>query len=323
MQLNVIKSLKKQSREYGVPLWQLPDVILIFMALVNITVILITYYWSSSFSDDPREAVLIVSFEAILILFISDILVKSAKKIICSEKMEKEFASIITHQVKNPLTSVKWSLEMMATAFSKERSQEERKKYLNRAITENEKAIDLLNNIIDAFRLKERAPRYMKKEIIQLYPLLKERTRKAEIFAKANNVSLRINIVPNRRVVVNLDPEMLKVVLDNLIDNAIKYSDSGTTIYLKATVNNKKRKVVLSVSNKGLLISEEERELIFKKFYRTQEAKKNYTVGTGLGLFICQTILSYFKGKIWVEVDGKNNRNIFFVELPMPTQKQN
>ena len=115
---------------------------------------------------------------------------------------------------------------------------------------------------------------------------------------------------------VNADIDKLKQVIENLIDNSIKYTPKGNIIVsLSKDINN--RKVLFSVKDNGVGISNEVMPKLFSKFVRADNANKQNIYGTGLGLFIAKEITTAHKGKIWAESDGDGKGSTFFLELDM------
>jgi len=95
------------------------------------------------------------------------------------------------------------------------------------------------------------------------------------------------------------DANLLKIVVTNLINNAIKYGQANTTINIELTQQN--NEYVFSVYNEGVGIPEEDMEKLFKKFSRLKQKGTEGIKGSGLGLYICKSIIEKHNGKIWVE----------------------
>ena len=115
--------------------------------------------------------------------------------------------------------------------------------------------------------------------------------------------------------VIEGDPRLLKIVVGNLVNNAIKYGAEGTPVRLRVSV--KGNELVLSVRNEGVGISPEDiRDRLFRRFERLRQKGTEGVKGSGLGLYICKTIVDKHKGRIWVE--SEQGRWVeFFVALPI------
>lgn len=301
----IISNLKKQSREYGVSIWRLPDFLLIIMAVLNILAMGFTYFWATKLMEDPREAVFLVAIESILILVITNVFIESDKKIINNQKIKKEFINIISHQIRSPVTIIKWNLEMITSSGVSAKQEE----YLKRISGATKKMEELVNDFINLSRLERR-------EKIELRQTKVEEVIKKTISSHANlaqirdiKVELKINVEDD---CVMADVPSIQIVFDNLLDNAIKYSDTKK----KVVIEGKKEddKFLIKIRNTGVRISRKDYKNVFKKFYRTDEARKYSSTGSGLGLFICKTLLEKMHGEIWIDVSTKKEV-IFCISL--------
>ncbi len=111
-----------------------------------------------------------------------------------------------------------------------------------------------------------------------------------------------------------LDQDKVRVVLQNLIDNALKYSDHGDHIFISAKISG--NMVEVSVKDTGIGISQEQQEKIFEKFFRADNARKKESVGSGLGLYTVKTIVEKHGGKLWFE-SQEGQGSTFFFTLPI------
>ena len=111
------------------------------------------------------------------------------------------------------------------------------------------------------------------------------------------------------------DKEKLRIVLQNVLENAVKYSDDNEKIFVTVQKNNAKE-LEISVKDRGVGISENGRKKIFQKFYRDSEAQKKEVIGSGIGLFITKEIVKEHGGKIWFESD-KNKDTTFSFTVPI------
>ena len=110
------------------------------------------------------------------------------------------------------------------------------------------------------------------------------------------------------------DPDKLRQVLANLLDNAVKYSPDGGTVELEASRSG--GRVRFRVTDEGLGIPPAEQDRIFEKFFRLDPNLTRGVGGTGLGLYISRELVTRMAGRIWVVSDGRTG-STFFVELPI------
>ncbi len=299
---------KKQSREYEVPIWKLPDFLFLVSGIMNAGLMVVTYWLASNFMEDPRESVFVVALESVLILFLTNIIVESSKKIMKGSRLKKEFINIISHQVRSPLTSIKWSIE----SIKKEKGllSEKQTGLINEIAASAEKIEDLMSDFIYLSKMEEN--KKLKKEKININNLLGSIKEANSYLAKVKKIKLVSNRLKNPYL--KTDHRELKLILDNLIDNAIKYSfpETAVIIHLEKDKNN----FLFKITNKGCGIAEKDKENIFTKFFRGEEGSKIHASGTGLGLFISNNLAKKMKGKIWFDSE-KDKETVFYFKMPL------
>lgn len=127
-----------------------------------------------------------------------------------------------------------------------------------------------------------------------------------------NNYHLE-NYLIDEAVFVDIDPDRITQVLDNIMNNAIKYSPDGGTITSRMVVS--ENEVIISIKDEGMGIPAEDLEFIFHRFYRVDRARSRAMGGTGLGLAISREVIEQHDGRIWAEsVEGEGTT--FFIALP-------
>jgi signal transduction histidine kinase len=115
---------------------------------------------------------------------------------------------------------------------------------------------------------------------------------------------------------INCDKEMVRVIIQNLVENAIKYSFPHGKIFISINSRKDSNEVEISVRDNGIGISKENQKNVFNKFFRATNAIKKESVGSGLGLFTTKNLVELHGGKIWFESEY-NNGTTFFVRLPI------
>lgn len=227
------------------------------------------------------------------------------------ERMKTEFVSISAHQLRTPLSAIKWTLRMLLDGDLGKLSKEQLD-FLEKTYQSNERMIDLINDLLNVTRIEE--GRYIFKPVsIQLEDLCKE------IIANFHEEIVRKQILlgfltPNKNLPpVKVDVDKIKLVIENLIDNAIKYTKSGgnVTISLKGDI----KEVEFEVKDSGVGIPADQQKRIFSRFFRGANIVRLDTTGTGLGLFIAKNIIDAHRGKIWFE-SKENKGTTFHFTLP-------
>ncbi|MEK7166878.1 MAG: ATP-binding protein [Patescibacteria group bacterium] len=227
-------------------------------------------------------------------------------------KMKSEFVTIAAHQLRTPLTGIKWTLEMILNEDEGQINQEQ-KELLSKAYKSNERMIKLINSLLIVSNLEEGRFIYKLSEI-QIEDLIQEIIENFEVQIKNKNIECILNKPEKYLSKVKVDLEKIQMTLENLIDNAIKYTPQKGKIIISLKEENKEIKI--SVKDSGMGISKQDQEKLFTKFFRSEKALKTETDGSGLGLFIVKNIIEAHKGKIWVESEEKKG-SIFYFTLPI------
>jgi signal transduction histidine kinase len=256
-----------------------------------------------------RKTLMIVGEGSVFLLLLVFGLFKissSIRKELTFSQRKSNFLLSVTHELKTPIASTKLYLQ---TLMRRELPNEKKEDLLAKALEENERLELLIDNILNASRLDNRALTPIKTEINfnelsnQVIERFKKRYQNLKIVAK-NEES----------VLVSADEFMLETILTNLIENAVKYAgiDSEITLFSKR-IN---QQIHFGVEDLGPGITDEEKESIFTKFYRSGNEETRQTKGSGLGLYIVSEFVHLHQGKIIC----KNNSPkgcIFEVTLPL------
>jgi PAS domain S-box-containing protein len=229
------------------------------------------------------------------------------------QRLKTEFVSIAAHQLRTPLSAIKWTLTALLDGDLGEIVGEQ-KEYLQKANLSNERMINLVDNLLNLSRIEE--GRYVQKND---FFKLEEVVYKVvdSLSAKANKKNIKLNFEkPKNLPKVLADKEKIKIVVQNLVDNAINYSFEGREIIVSVKENKVKKEIIFQVENDGIGISKSQQKRIFTKFFRMENAIKTETVGSGLGLFISKNIIESHGGRIWFESE-ENKKTIFYFAIPI------
>lgn len=320
-QLNIFA----QCRKYGVPLRECPQFLFLIMGLLIIAATLFSYFIGTRYVADPRIVALIIIVLALILLIIAFIITRSFEKLSELSRMKSEFVNIVSHQLRSPLTNLKWALELLMSG--KLSKIEERQAEYFRLLKENtERMTELTSDLLIVSRL-ETAALSLKKEKVFLSEIVKKLLTEFEPFAAALNVHLKFmteeNLSPARA-----DPSQIKLVIENLLDNAIRYTKPlAPPGALADGLREKKGEVLISLKRKdkfllfeiqdnGIGIAKDEQKYIFQKFFRSTGSLRYQTQGSGLGLYIAKAIIERSGGKIGFE-SQENKGSRFWFTLPI------
>ena len=231
--------------------------------------------------------------------------------------MKSEFISITSHQLKTPLTEVNWEIEFLLSQHGKLLNQEQ-KDIIKTITNSNTKIIKLVNDLLDVVRI-EQGRFILTEEKMDIVKVVEEVIEENKFLAKSSNIEIKF-IKPDFVPEIIADRRRMKVVIDNFVSNAIKYIKSKG--HIEISVDAKNDEIMVCVKDNGIGIPRSQHDIIFQKFFRSDNAAKYQTEGTGLGLYIAKNIIDQSGGKIWfksVEEEG----SAFYFSLPIKRNNPN
>ena len=228
------------------------------------------------------------------------------------DQSKSNFISIVAHQLRTPLSGVKWTLNMVLGGTLGPLNIEQ-KSFLMKCYESNERMIVLINDMLGADRIDSDKLKYHFTPT-QISHLLDDVL--FEMTSLIYKKKLQMSFVNKDRNLpqVLIDVEKMRAVLQNLLENAIKYTPPDGQIGINLQVVD--GFVQISIQDNGIGISEEEKRNIFNRFFRAKNAIKVETDGSGLGLFIAKGIIDKHGGKIWFDSQvGKGTTFHFTVPI--------
>jgi len=234
----------------------------------------------------------------------------SQLKIINDNK--SDIISITAHQLRTSLSAMKWIFKMfMEEDVGKLTS--EQNELMQKAYVSNERMLALVNDLLTLSHSEDASVTYNFKKLNILHII---EQIMFEFFGETNKKGIELIFLPpeGSSFPANCDEEMLRVVVQNLIENAIKYSDKGGKIFV--SLRQKDGNNIIAVHDLGIGIDDSDKDSIFKKFFRAKNAQEKDAVGSGLGLFTTKSIVEKHGGKIWFE-NALGGGTTFLVSLPI------
>lgn len=227
------------------------------------------------------------------------------------ERMKGEFVSLAAHQLRTPLSAIKWTMKMLIDGDLGDINKEQ-KEFLEKTYSSNERMIKLINDLLNVTRIEE--GRYLYKPVLtNLEPVVRSVLKLYKEEFEKRNLRLEFKKPEENLPWVMLDAEKIKLAIQNLIENAVRYTPSGGLV--TASLKCGKNEVELSVKDNGVGIPKDQQERIFTKFFRADNVVRMDTEGSGLGLFIAKNIVEAHGGKIWFE-SKKDKGATFYFSLP-------
>jgi signal transduction histidine kinase len=227
------------------------------------------------------------------------------------EALKTEFVSIAAHQLRTPLSAIKWTIRMVLDGDTGPINPEQ-KELLEKTYESNERMIHLINDLLNVTRIEEGRFLY-KQESVQLEDLVGDVVSSSQELLKMKDIKFDLNVPKTLLPDIYADKEKIELVVQNLLENAVKYTPKGGSI----VINLRKEGdcALFEIKDDGVGIPKSQQDRIFGKFFRGENVVKMETEGTGLGLYTSKNIIEAHKGKIWFESD-EGRGTTFYFSLP-------
>lgn len=223
------------------------------------------------------------------------------------EESKISFLSIASHQLRTPLSMMKWTLDSL---LDENNYNEKQLKKINNLILSNERLINLVEKLLKATMI-ETGEMLAKKSIVDLKKLINDLVISIKDFASTNNKSIEVSIEPNLSLVY-CDPILINESIKNFLTNAIIYSEEGSeTVSIAAT--EREKDFMISVHNDGFIENEFSNKIKeFNKFSRGPKSQRISPSGSGLGLYITKRMVEVNGGTIGFTSDKKSGTTFYF-----------
>lgn len=210
------------------------------------------------------------------------------------DKAKTEFVSIASHQLRTPLSTINWYLEMVLAGDFGELVGEQ-KEFIAEAYGASKRMGDLINALLNASRLDVGVVAIEPKENVDIRDVLKGVITDLEARLTKKNITIQLNIDETVRP-MSLDVRIMDIIFLNLLTNAVKYSPEGSIVEVAGTTDNDF--LILTVADHGYGIPASAQDKIFTKMFRADNAVEQEPDGNGLGLYIIKSILETVGGSI-------------------------
>lgn len=235
------------------------------------------------------------------------------------DEERKQFVSNVSHELRTPLTSLRSYIEALSDGAWKD--PELAPRFLEVTQGETDRMIRMVQDLLHLSRI-DSGKSDLELEIIDVKELFEHVLRRFDMLVNSNEYDQKIYSIKSQIMIdsqfIEADSDRFIQVLDNLLNNAIKYSPDGGIITGKLRLNGQGDRVILSIADEGMGIPKSDLQKVFSRFYRVDRARSRAMGGSGLGLAISKEVIEQHGGKIWarsVEQVG----TIFYISMPIVT----
>jgi len=226
------------------------------------------------------------------------------------DSMRRDFISNLSHELRTPVSVIRANSETLIDSALDDKKQA---KIFAKAILHNaERLTDMVSSLLDLSRI-EYGELKLNFEQLDLDLFFKRYIESISTLSKKKNINILFN--PQHQGTINADFQAFERIMNNLVDNAIKYSEKDSQIII-STCNESDEYIKIMVEDNGEGISSEDKDHIFSRFYRTASARATDNQGSGLGLAIVKHLVNSLNGEVGVQ-NSESKGSIFWFTVPI------
>jgi len=230
-----------------------------------------------------------------------------------TDEVKNQFLAIVNHHLRTPLTAISWYTDLLFSGKYGKISAKS-KDILSKIKDSVSDGIKIVNDLLDVSQFQMGVDIVSQKSKVDLKNILSGIIK--NVTPEAEQKGIKINLKSEKGVPkIIADESKLKVVLANILDNAVKYTDKGEIF---VSLKNNGENIQIEVKDSGMgMLEAEIKNLFVKTFERSASARQANVVGRGIGLYVSSKIIEAHNGKIWAKSEGKGKGSTFIVELPV------
>lgn len=297
--------------------WRINWFIATILAVQHLIVDLILPGWLYIYGANGLAPVLNMAFILIMATFttiIANNYRDSVEALVLAKQRNDQFVAIASHELKTPLTSIKGYLDIIMRRMK--RQSDPSLVHAQKMDEQLTKVISMVRDLLD-ISIRQSGQMELNREMISVESIINQAIEEVRAVAHGHD----IKVEGNMRVMIEGDRIKLGQLMNNLLNNAIKYSPESDKVLVK--VNSARDRLVVSVQDFGIGISQTERNKIFEPYFRGNDAKRSHVPGgLGMGLFVCDEIVRNHQGRLWVDsIPGQGSTFSFMLPLPRQTTR--
>ncbi len=223
------------------------------------------------------------------------------------------FINAVTHELKTPIASIRLYLETLQT---REVDDAKRQEFYKIMLSDSNRLLHTVEQVLRAGQVGQRK-RVLNKQQVDMTDLVKDAVDVChqQYHLTTESINYSESFANGKRATVLGDPDELHTAVKNLLDNAIKYSDKQVQVAVDLSTD-LDGKIIVRVTDQGIGIPRTQLKRIFNRFYRVPGRVMSRIKGTGLGLFIVDSIIEKHGGRVFAESEGEGKGSIFTIQLP-------
>lgn len=230
------------------------------------------------------------------------------------ESMKIEFVTLASHQLRTPLTAIKWYTELLAQEKSGALTKEQ-KEFVSIIHSTNENLVGLVNDLLNVSRIEAGHEFDLAPKLYDIVKLLKEVFAQQQVVSASKEIAVRYGEHVPEHAHIEIDVLKFREAVVDICSNAFKFSPQHGEIFVDFVPSKDSGMVTFSITDNGMGIPKEQHDQLFEKFFRADNVLTAQIPGTGLGLYIVKAIIERHNGKIWFTSE-KGKGTTFFVSLP-------
>jgi len=228
------------------------------------------------------------------------------------DRIKTDFLNVTSHELRTPMAAIKGYIQMLLKQTLGEVNKDQ-ESALEVILRNTDRLDHLVQDILDISRLESGTMKFVP-EKTDISKMIKESLQTMQYTAEMKNIKINTELGKNIPV-LTIDQERIKQVITNLVDNAIKFSPSNSTVMIRAKKD--KNDVLVEVQDFGRGIPKNKQKKIFERFYQVESGMDRKFGGVGLGLAISQGVVKSHGGNIWVDNSTKGKGSTFKFNLPI------